>query len=329
MDKFTITVFRYQYRNPRGKVPCAYLESTQNMTETGRTPPRIVAREVGGSNDNHVQWVSVDKIIPIADDDDDDNGKRGALSFRGTSLVHGVIRHASWQHDVGDKIWLRSDMPLFKGRKAVPIVNLTQGRSAEAYIRDIDWIPQKRQKTGGGSLLLTIAGPKFPYYSPSLGPHRMAIVVDGVKQVHSPLPIYTPRPSPVTTTAQGLSSQPTAAAAAAAAQNEDLETETETELERIDRERARLDNSEDHYAFKIITVEELERDFETIAGIVEVVSVPAFVTAASTKTKKARRRRIHVVELRDDGHGDNYEEEEEVRERIVEGLVDVFSKIGE
>ncbi|KAM7187923.1 hypothetical protein V8F33_010955 [Rhypophila sp. PSN 637] len=314
MDKFTITVFRYQYQNPQGKVPCAYLESTQNihtiLTETGRTPPRIVAREVGGSNDNHVQWVSVDKIIPIADDDDD-NGK-GAPSFRGTSLVHGVIRHASWQHDVGDKIWLRSDMPLFKGRKAVPIVNLTQGRSAEAYIRDIYWIPQKRQKTGGGSLLLTIAGPKFPYYSPSLGPHRMAIVVDGVKEVHSPLPIYTTRPSPGTTTAQGLSSQPIAAA-----QNQDLETETETELERIDRERARLDNCEDHYAFKIITVEELERDFETIAGIVEVVA-PAFVRATKTKARRP------IVELRDDGE-DNCQEE--VRERIAECLVDAFSKM--
>lgn len=145
MDKFAVPIFRYKYRTPQGKIPCHYVESTQNIRtlfmETGLTPLRIVCREVGGSSDNHVQWVSVDNVVPVGPDgNDNDNDNRDgekekrdiSMVFRGTGYAHGVIRHPSWQHSVGDKIWLRSDVPLFNGRKSVPIVNLTRGQSAEA-----------------------------------------------------------------------------------------------------------------------------------------------------------------------------------------------------
>lgn len=70
-----------------------------------------------------MQWVSVDNIVPVRDED--------GIPFEGKSYVHGVVRHPSWQHPVGDKLWVRTDIPLFEGRKSVPVVNLTQGRSAE------------------------------------------------------------------------------------------------------------------------------------------------------------------------------------------------------
>ncbi|KAM7187121.1 hypothetical protein V8F20_011112 [Naviculisporaceae sp. PSN 640] len=342
MDKFAMPIFRYQYREPQGKIPCDYLESTQNIRtlfmETGRTPLRIVCREVGGSSDNHVQWVSVDKIVPAGPDDNDnddvdqDGGEKDkrdiSTVFRGTAYAHGVIRHPSWQHSVGDKIWLRSDIPLFKGRKAVPIVNLTQGRSAEAYIRDIDWIPQKRSKGGPPGLpsfLLTIAGPKFPYFSPTLGPHRMAIVIDKLKETHAPLPTYNyplpPPPSTVTATHYSYSNSYRAAA------SEQLpiapaEREVERALERVDEERARLDNDEDHYTLKIITVDELAVGFEDVVDVLEVS-----VTSVGMNTRR-RRKRISA-----DNRGNGEDEMDaggedgnlNTRNQMLAGLVVAFS----
>ncbi|KAK3330948.1 hypothetical protein B0H66DRAFT_528291 [Apodospora peruviana] len=147
MDVFMIDVFRYQYRTPCGNNPCDFLESPQNINvrslETGRF--------VQGSS----SWASAADVV------------RDRKLFQGKAEVHGVIRTADWQNQVGDKVWIRTDMPLQHKRKSAPIVNLTQLRSSEVWIRDVNWRPHKRE-IKSGSRLLTLAGPEFPWHSTSM-----------------------------------------------------------------------------------------------------------------------------------------------------------------
>ncbi|KAK0628705.1 hypothetical protein B0T17DRAFT_164702 [Bombardia bombarda] len=118
---FRINVFRYQYKVLRGTNPCEFLESPTNFNDPSPDKPdRIIVREHGGDSDNHVQWVSTSDIEPYK-------------IFRGTSEAHGKIIKSNGFNNREDKVWLRSDQPLTRGRKSAPIVNLTQLQNAEVW----------------------------------------------------------------------------------------------------------------------------------------------------------------------------------------------------
>lgn len=191
----------------------------------------------------------------------------------------------------------------------------------EFSIRDIDWIPQKRSKGGSPGLpsyLLTIAGPKFPFFSDTLGPHRMAIVIDRFKETNEPLPTYTYTLPPSTiTTHYGILHgipvfQPPSLSPA--------ERVMEMELERVDEARARLDNDADHYALKTITGHELATAFETVVDLMEV----------SVAAGPLPRRRISAGTKAENGNnGENEkagdDQDLSPKERMLAGLVAAFS----
>lgn len=165
----TIPTYRYQYRpssssssrlptssfslfTPRNTLPHHYLESPTNIflpqqqfsttNSQPQQPEKIIIRQVGGAGDNHVQWVSISEIIPYSEGESSNGGSGGkhggkprTKSLKSyTSQVHGIVHTASWpNHDVGDRLWLRSDQPIIKGRRSVPIVNLDKGVSGEVW----------------------------------------------------------------------------------------------------------------------------------------------------------------------------------------------------
>jgi hypothetical protein len=144
---FRIQVYFYRYRDPTPPLSsCVYLESPQDIhsplpsTTTTTTPhgpsssqnnPNqglIVIRERGGASDNHVQWISPEKIEPIT-------------PYRGTSFAHGIVRRGNWVNEVGQMLWLRSDQPLAKGRTSCPAVNLGLLKSVEVRIGKCCFFP--------------------------------------------------------------------------------------------------------------------------------------------------------------------------------------------
>ena len=60
--------------------------------------------------------------------------RKSIKSISYVSPVHGIVHTASWpNNDVGDRLWLRSDQPIIKGRRSVPVVNLDKGVSGEVW----------------------------------------------------------------------------------------------------------------------------------------------------------------------------------------------------
>ncbi|KAH7628689.1 hypothetical protein B0T09DRAFT_165899 [Sordaria sp. MPI-SDFR-AT-0083] len=196
----TIPTYRYQYRpssssssrlptssfslfTPRNTLPHHYLESPTNIflpqqqfsttNSQPQQPEKIIIRQVGGAGDNHVQWVSISEIIPYSEGESSNGGSGGkhggkpsTKSLKSyTSQVHGIVHTASWpNHDVGDRLWLRSDQPIIKGRRSVPIVNLDKGVSGEVCISHVTWHPQKRElssSTSGGNTTITFIGAEY------------------------------------------------------------------------------------------------------------------------------------------------------------------------
>ncbi|KAK1758519.1 hypothetical protein QBC47DRAFT_143924 [Echria macrotheca] len=154
---FEIKIFRYRYKNPPHVRPdhptlpppptsinltAHYVESPQDYRNL--TIARMAVRERGGDCDNHVMWVSPLDLEPIE-------------PFEGRANCHGIITSPTWLNNRGDRFWLRSDLPLLKGRRTCPILNLAQLRSEEVHIRDVRWLPDR------------MPGPLGPYISP-LGP---------------------------------------------------------------------------------------------------------------------------------------------------------------
>lgn len=164
MSTTTIPTYRYQYRPsfsqpsgfgcslspPRNTfLPHHHLESPTNIflsASNSSVKDKLIVRQVGGPGDNHVQWVSRSDIIPYlppADSDEEcssfatDLGETRAKTLKSyTSHVHGIVHTANWANDVGDRLWLRSDQPIIKGRRSVPVVNLDKGVSGEVwYVR--------------------------------------------------------------------------------------------------------------------------------------------------------------------------------------------------
>ncbi|KAK3951933.1 hypothetical protein QBC32DRAFT_391268 [Pseudoneurospora amorphoporcata] len=217
----TTPTYRYQYRPssshiptsnfslspPRNTLPYHYLESPTNIFLQSSTnpqqPEKIIIRQVGGPGDNHVQWACPPDIVPYQPDSEEfplagarerisgncggggggGGGKRGIKSLKSfESHVHGVVHTASWpNNDVGDRLWLRSDQPIIKGRRrSVPVVNLDKGVvSREVCISHVTWHPQKRELSNINTTITFIGAEYRHGQGPRRGgPFRMCIVQD-------------------------------------------------------------------------------------------------------------------------------------------------------
>lgn len=133
--KLRLAVYRYRYINHPylavGEQPCKFVESPQNI----HTDPsaQLVVRACGGSSDNHVHWTPRTNLEPLA--------PFGAAM----SSSHGVVTRNHSTHRRGDRIWLRSDLPLTSHhtKDRCPVVNLDKLRSGEVLIRNVRWQPDK------------------------------------------------------------------------------------------------------------------------------------------------------------------------------------------
>ncbi|KAK0749552.1 hypothetical protein B0T18DRAFT_445386 [Schizothecium vesticola] len=151
---FRIEIYRYRYRCATFPLPppppcppalsCSsisppdayvYLESPQDIHEGA--PTRIIVRERGGANENHVQWVLAADVVPLS-------------PFRATSTAHGMVLCTNFANDRGDMVWLRSDQPLIPGRRTCPVVNLRLLRGAEVCVKDVRWRADWKAKRRGG-----------------------------------------------------------------------------------------------------------------------------------------------------------------------------------
>ncbi|KAK4229037.1 hypothetical protein QBC38DRAFT_473539 [Podospora fimiseda] len=119
---FAFKAWRYQRIHPKGETPCDHLQSPQKLPDLAhpdeamyRWPPQIIAREKGGSNNNHVQWIKSAKLVALNGPDE-------------IAFAHGVLIRDSGEHSKeGDKVWLMSEDPLQgEGGKIVHVVNLDQ-----------------------------------------------------------------------------------------------------------------------------------------------------------------------------------------------------------
>ncbi|KAK3354797.1 hypothetical protein B0H65DRAFT_504811 [Neurospora tetraspora] len=200
----TIPTYRYQYRQPsssshpssfslsppRNTLPHHYLESPTNIflspsNPLSELPEIIIIRQVGGPGDNHVQWVSKSDIIPFPDPDDESSnggGRRKQHMKTYVSQVHGIVHTANWANDVGDRLWLRSDQPIIKGRRSVPVVNLDKGVSGEVCINSVNWLVDKREISTGATI--TIIGAEYRHVQGQRrggggGPFRMCVTQEG------------------------------------------------------------------------------------------------------------------------------------------------------
>ncbi|KAK3500719.1 hypothetical protein B0T13DRAFT_527091 [Neurospora crassa] len=206
--------FGFSLSPPRNTfLPHHYLESPTNifLPASNSSKNKVIVRQVGGPGDNHVQWVSRSDIIPYPDSASDEEfpsfatdlgesrvraGDYQANSSNGngvndgggnsekrrmktpksyTSPIHGIVHTANWANDVGDRLWLRSDQPIIKGRRSVPVVNLDKGVSGEICISSVTWHPQnqKRVKLFGTNALslcsITFIGAEYRQQQPRGG----------------------------------------------------------------------------------------------------------------------------------------------------------------
>ncbi|ESA43792.1 hypothetical protein GE21DRAFT_241 [Neurospora crassa] len=212
--------FSFSLSPPRNTfLPHHYLESPTNifLLASNSSEDKVIVRQVGGPGDNHVQWVSRSDIIPYPDSASDEefpsmatdlgesrvragdcqanssngNGvndgggnsekRRMKTSKSYTSPIHGIVHTANWANDVGDRLWLRSDQPIIKGRRSVPVVNLDKAVSGEICISSVTWLPQKQKRVklfGTNALSLssiTFIGAEYRQQRGGSGPFRMCI----------------------------------------------------------------------------------------------------------------------------------------------------------
>ncbi|KAK3989132.1 hypothetical protein QBC44DRAFT_88792 [Cladorrhinum sp. PSN332] len=168
---FAFQAFCYQRIEPKGRYPCRYLESPQKLPAVNtleeamyKWPERLIARENGGTSNNHVQWIPCCKLK--------------VYSVTQTALAHGVlVRDSGEHHKKGDKLWLLSEYPLLgEGGRMVKVINLDKIKETDVLINDVKWRPDKRWIASRG-LHLTFAGPVWPGSSGVLGmpPYRMCV----------------------------------------------------------------------------------------------------------------------------------------------------------
>ncbi|KAK3489388.1 uncharacterized protein B0T23DRAFT_342836 [Neurospora hispaniola] len=182
--------FSFSLSPPRNTfLPHHHLESPTNifLQASNSSKDKLIIRQVGGPGDNHVQWVSKSDIIPYPDSASDeefpsfvtdlgesrvragnqkvnssdsnvanDNEKSRTKTLKSyTSPIHGIVHTANWANDVGDRLWLRSDQPIIKGRRSVPVVNLDKGASGEICISSVTWHPHKQKRKLSGTNALS------------------------------------------------------------------------------------------------------------------------------------------------------------------------------
>ncbi|KAK4192577.1 hypothetical protein QBC35DRAFT_228073 [Podospora australis] len=133
---YSTPVYCYHYVNPKGNPPCAFLESPTDLlalVRKGATLPptaTIIAREVGGQYDNHVQRVSVKELVP-------------ATPYERVSNAHGVVLDGRLAENCedGDLVWLASDVIYQEGGGYVNVYNLSnpQWEASSLPIRDARW----------------------------------------------------------------------------------------------------------------------------------------------------------------------------------------------
>lgn len=94
-------------------------------------------------------------------------------------------------------------------------------------------------------------------------------MIDSVREIHEPLPTYTLPPGFLPTsyynpyaTEEDLASLPPE------------QREMEAVFDRIDRERHRLDDADDHYTLKRVFLDEIDTKFEDIVDIMQVSVTP-------------------------------------------------------
>ncbi|KAK4674373.1 hypothetical protein QC763_120005 [Podospora pseudopauciseta] len=128
MSPFEIRVHCYTLESPSNEHH--HLESPINILSslTADPPPsHIITRARGGTRDNHVAYISISSLIVTQ-------------PFERRSYCHGIVESDSpWPSEKGDKVWLRSDVPLLVGHKGVPVYNITKGLCCEVWIDCVGW----------------------------------------------------------------------------------------------------------------------------------------------------------------------------------------------
>ncbi|KAK3388996.1 hypothetical protein B0T20DRAFT_425044 [Sordaria brevicollis] len=148
----------------------------QNRIHTHRhqTEPISLISLTTNNNDDNENGTHDDNNRKRRPSRSDLNLSKRILESGQVSRVHGVVHTANWVNDVGDRLWLRSDQPIIKGRRSVPVVNLDKGISAEVCINHVNWLPQKRDVTSDTTI--TFIGAEYRHRGGE--PFRMCIIQD-------------------------------------------------------------------------------------------------------------------------------------------------------
>ncbi|KAK0669583.1 hypothetical protein QBC41DRAFT_302416 [Cercophora samala] len=136
MSPFEIQVHCYTLKTPSHEHH--HLESPINILSslpTDPPPSHIITRARGGNRDNHVAYISISSLAVTN-------------PFERRSYCHGIVQSETpWPSEKGDKVWLRSDIPLLVGHKGVPVYNITKGVCCEVWIDNVDWRWDKQRIT--------------------------------------------------------------------------------------------------------------------------------------------------------------------------------------
>ncbi|KAK4173178.1 hypothetical protein QBC36DRAFT_293654 [Triangularia setosa] len=128
MSPFDIQVHCYTLKSP--SIEHHHLESPINILSslpTDPPPSHIITRARGGTRDNHVAYIPISLLMLTQ-------------PFERRSYCHGIVQsEGPWPNEKGDKVWLRSDIPLLVGHKGVPVYNITKGVCCEVWIDNVDW----------------------------------------------------------------------------------------------------------------------------------------------------------------------------------------------
>ncbi|KAK0723823.1 hypothetical protein B0T21DRAFT_350973 [Apiosordaria backusii] len=128
MTPFDIQVHCYALKKPSNEHH--HLECPVNILKdlpTDAWPDHVMTRASGGTLDNHVGFIPIEWI----------NYYR---TCQRQSYCHGVVQTGEpWPNEKGDKLWLRSDVPLIPGRKDVPVYNITKGMCCMVWIDNVEW----------------------------------------------------------------------------------------------------------------------------------------------------------------------------------------------
>ncbi|KAK4200324.1 hypothetical protein QBC40DRAFT_280349 [Triangularia verruculosa] len=169
MSSFEIQVYCYTLKTPSNEHH--YLESPSNILSSLPTDPatghsHIITRARGGARGNHVSYMPISSLMVTQ-------------PFERRSYCHGVVQSdCPRPSENGDKVWLRSDVPLLVGYRGVPVYNITKGVCCEVWIDNVDWRWDKQSiphpvtppvtpptqgttstRSAGKSITLVLAGP--------------------------------------------------------------------------------------------------------------------------------------------------------------------------